>query len=118
MGEVGEKATELTDLLVDKLKKGLSQAYETGAKVVDELSQAAQKYVEKYKTETEIRKLKDEKDELLARLGQSVSKHHLAGGEFSESFFVKKEIIDQFKQIEVLDEKIIETGRQLDKGKE
>jgi hypothetical protein len=38
---VGEKATEFTDMIVDKLKKGLSQAYEAGAKVVDELSQAA-----------------------------------------------------------------------------
>ncbi len=41
---VGEKATELGDMIVDKLKKGLSQAYEAGAKVVDDLSQAAQEY--------------------------------------------------------------------------
>jgi hypothetical protein len=33
-----------------------------GTKVVDELSQAAQEYAEKYKVESEIKKLKGEKD--------------------------------------------------------
>jgi hypothetical protein len=118
LGEVGEKATELTDVIVDKLRKGLSQAYEAGAKVVDELSQAAQEYVEKYKTESEIKKLKGEKDELITQLGQSILRQHLAGDRFAESFFSKKEMIDQFNQIETLDMKIIETGRQLDRKKE
>ncbi len=115
---VGEKASELTDIVVDKLKKGLSQAYEAGAKVVDELSQTAQLYAEKYKAESEIRKLKGEKDTLTVQLGQSIFKHHLAGGAFTESFFNRKEIIDQFNQVEIFDKKIIKTGKQLDKGKE
>jgi hypothetical protein len=114
----GEKATELADIIVDKLKKGLSQAYEAGVKVVDELSRAAQEYAEKYKAESEIEKLEGEKDELMIQLGQFIFKHHLAGGRFAESFFNKKEIIDQFYQIELLDKKIIETGKQLDKEKE
>ncbi|MFZ0450073.1 MAG: hypothetical protein WAL98_12595 [Desulfatiglandaceae bacterium] len=114
----GEKATELTDIMVDKLNVGFSHAYEAGAKVVDDLSRAAQKYVEKYKAESEIRKLKGEKDELMTQLGQSILKHHLAGGRFAESFFNKEEIIDQFNQIEMLDKKIIEIGKQLDKEKE
>ena len=115
---VGEKATELGDIVTEKLKKGLSQAYEAGANVVDELSQTAQEYAEKYKAESEIRKRKGEKDKLMAQLGQSIFKHHLAGGAVTESFFNRKEIIDQFNQIEMLDKKIIKTGKQLDKGKE
>jgi polyhydroxyalkanoate synthesis regulator phasin len=115
---VGEKATELADILVDKLKKGFSHAYEAGAKVVDDLSQTAQEYAEKYKAESEIKKLEGKKDKLITQLGQSVFKHHLAGGRFAESFFKKKEVIDQFNEIEMLDKKIIETGKQLDKGKE
>jgi hypothetical protein len=115
---VGEKASDLTDIVVDKLKKGLSQAYEAGAKVVDELSQTAQGYAEKYRAESEIKKLKGEKDKQTAQLGHSIFKHHLAGGAFTEPFFNRKEIIDQFNQIELLDKKIIKTGKQLDKGKE
>ncbi|MGB5747041.1 MAG: hypothetical protein WBM69_08680 [Desulfobacterales bacterium] len=102
-------------IVVDKLKKGLSQAYEAGAKVVDELSQNAQEYAEKYRAESEIKKLKGEKDKLMAQLGQSVLKHHLAGGGFAESFFNGKETIDQFNQIEILDKKIIKIGKKLDK---
>lgn len=114
---VGEKATELTDRVVDKLRKGLSQAYEAGAKVVDEMSQTAQEYAEKYKAESEIKKLKGENDKLTAQLGQCIFKQHLADGGFAESFFNRKEIIDQFSQIEMLDKKIIKIGKQLDKGK-
>jgi len=114
---VGEKATELSDIVVDKLKKGLSQAYETGAKAVDELSQAAHAYAEKYKAETKIKKLNAQKDQLLTQLGRSVLKRHLAAGKVAESFFNEKEVIDQFNQIETFDQQIINTGKQLDKAK-
>ena len=79
---VGEKGTELADLIVHKLKRGFSQAYEAGAKVVDELSQAAQEYTEKYKAESKIKKVQGEKDKLMTQLGQSIFRHHLAGGGF------------------------------------
>ena len=109
--KAGEKATEFADNVVGKLKKGLSQAYEAGAK----LSRPAQEYVEKYKAESEMKKLKGDIDKLMTQLGQTIFKHHLEGGRFTESFFDKKEIIDRFNQIEMLDKRIIETGKQLDK---
>lgn len=115
---VGEKTTETADTIVDKLKKGFSQAYGAGAKVVDDLSRATQGYAEKYKAESKIKKLEGEKDILITQLGQSVFRHHLAGGGFSGSFFNKKEISDQFNEIERLDKEVVETGKQLDKGKE
>jgi len=109
---------ESGDTLVDKLKKGISKAYQAGAKVVDELSQTAQEYAEKHKAESEIQKLRNQKDELMTQLGQSVFKHNLAGGHFTESFFKKKEIVDQLIHIDSLDMKIIETGKLLDKAKD
>jgi len=113
---VGEKAAELTDTVVDKLKKGWSQAYEVGAKVVDEVSQAAHEYAEKYKAESEIKKLNSKKDQLLTELGHSIFKRHLAADKVAESFFNEKEIIDQFNQIEIFDQQIINIGKQLDKA--
>ena len=115
--KVGEKATEFSDIVVDKVKKGWSQAYAAGAKAVDELSQTALEYTDKYRAESAIKKLKSEKDKLTAQLGLSIFKHHLAGGGFAESFFKKKGIMDQFNQIEILDKKIIKVGKQLDKVK-
>lgn len=114
---VGGKAAELSDIVVDKLKKGWSQAYEAGAKVVDELSQAAHEYAEKYKAESEIKKLNGKKDLLMTQLGHSIFKRHLAEGKVTESFFNEKEIIDRFNQIEIFDQQIINTGKQLDKAK-
>jgi hypothetical protein len=109
---------EIGDTLVDKLKKGLSTAYETGTKVVDELSQMAHEYIEKHKAESEVKKLKEQKDMLMAQLGQSFFRHHLAGGGFAESFLNKQELSGLFNQIDTLDQKIIETGKLLDKEEE
>lgn len=114
---VGEKATELTDIVVDKLKKGLSQAYDAGAKVVDELSQAAQEYAEKYKAESEIKKLKGKQDLLITQLGHSILKRHREKGKVTGAFFNETEVSDQFNQIEMFDKQIINTGKRLDKAK-
>lgn len=108
---------EFGDGLVDKLKKGLKKAYEAGSKVVDELTQTAQEYTEKYKAESEIKKLKGENDQLTTQLGHSVLKRQLAQGNVTDSFFKKKEMIDQFNQIEKIDKLIIKAGRQLDSAK-
>ena len=116
--KVSEKGAEIGDALVDKLKKGISTAYETGTKVVDELSQMAHEYIEKHKAESEVKKLKEQKDMLMAQLGQSFFRHHLAGGRFAESFLSKQELSDLFNQIDTLDQKIIETGKLLDKEEE
>lgn len=104
------KASELAD----RLKKGLSQAYETGTNVLDELSQAAQEYTEKYKSESKIRKMKNEKEVLMTQLGRSFFEHRVAKGNSAASFFKKEEIIDVLDKIEMVDNKIIETGRQID----
>lgn len=111
---VREKATELTD----KLKKGLSQAYDTGAKVVDELSHIAQEYAEKYRTESEIKKLKNEKDLLLSQLGEAFYKQRLTGDDFAYTFFNIPKTKDLLNQIETIDKKIVETSKQLDQKKE
>ncbi len=66
--------------------KGLLQAYEVGAKVVDELSQTALEYAEKYKAESEIKKLNGKKDLLMTQLGHSILKRHLAENKITESF--------------------------------
>ncbi|MDF1591915.1 MAG: hypothetical protein P1P89_10405 [Desulfobacterales bacterium] len=115
---VGEKAAELTDTVVEKLKKGWSQAYGVGAKVVDDVSQAAHDYAEKYKAESEIKKLNGKKDLLLTQLGHSIFKCYLEKGKVVESFFNGKEIMDQFNQIEIYDQQIIDIGKQLDKAEE
>jgi polyhydroxyalkanoate synthesis regulator phasin len=113
-----QASTEIGDKLVDKLKKGLSMAYETGTKVVDELSQIAHGYIEKYKAESEINRLKEQKDMLMLQMGELFLKHHLAGGRFQESFLNRKELIDLYNQIDSLDQKIIEAGKLLDIEKE
>ena len=78
----------------------------------------AQEYADKYKAESEIKKLKGKKDLLITQLGHLILKRHREKGKVMESFFNEKEIIERFNQIDMFDKKIIKTGKQLDKAKE
>lgn len=111
---VGGKASELAD----KLKKRLSHAFETGAKAVDELSQTGQEFADRYKTDSEMRKLKSKRSKLLNQLGRYGFSHHCSGGKFAESFFRRTEMIEQINQINSLDEMIVEIGKQPEKLKD
>lgn len=111
-----EPADEITDGVVDKLKKGFLQAYEVGAKAVGGISQATHEYAEKYKAESEIKRLEEKKELLLTQLGHSIFKRHLEKNKITESFFNETEIADKFDQIEMLDAQIINVGKQMDKA--
>lgn len=113
----GEKAGEIAGALLGKLRKGASEAYKTGAKVVDEVSQTAHDYSEKYKTEMEMKKLRGQKDNLTARLGAEIFKHFKAKGTVRDTFFQEKEISDLVEGVEKLERKIVKLGKKLDQTK-
>jgi hypothetical protein len=69
ISQVAGKTSEMAGDVLDVLKKGLSQAYEAGVKVVDEIAQTAQEYTEKYKHHIEVKKLTEKRDKSTAELG-------------------------------------------------
>ncbi len=115
---VGEKTSILAGQVFEKIKQGVSQAYEAGSKVVGELSDTASDYAEQYKTSAEIKKLNGEKNALIAELGsffysesrkQNATWEEIAGSEMVGGLFQK---------ISALDEQIIEVGKRLDSRNE
>lgn len=113
----GEKAGKIAGALLGKLQKGVSQAYQASAKVVDELSQTAHDYTEKYKTELEMKNLRGQKDDLTTRLGAEVFKQIKTKGTVQDSFFQEKEISDMVERVEKLDREIVKLGKKLDQAK-
>ena len=113
----GEKAGEIAGALLGKLRKGVSQAYQASAKVVDELSQTAHDYTEKYKTEMEMKELRGQKDDLTTRLGAAVFKQLKTKGTVRDTFFQEKEIRDVVERVEKLDREIVKLGKKLDQAK-
>ena len=115
---VGEKTTMIAGQVFEKIKQGVSQAYQTGSKVVGELSDSASDYAEQYKTSAEIKKLSNEKNKYVAELGahfyaesrkQNATWDDVAGSESATALF---------EQIENLEKQIVEVGKRLDAGNE
>lgn len=115
---VGEKTSIIAGQVFEKIKQGVSQAYQTGSKVVGELSDTASDYAEQYKTSAEIKKLNSTKNGHIAELGahfynesrkQNANWDSVAGSELATNLF---------QQIASLEEQIIEVGKRLDAGKD
>lgn len=98
------------------MKKGLSQAYEAGVKVVDEIAHTAQEYGEKYKHNMEVRKLTKERDKISAELGlitfNKFSKMNMA----FEKIVEEREVINLIEQVEKIGKEIVRIGKELERS--
>lgn len=126
---VGDKASDVADIitdktskiagdLYDKIKKGVTEAYEFSSKAVEELGKSAQVYIEKYETSMEMRKLRDQRNKLAAELGKMVyvelKKKKIDAGSLVEDTAVKEKILDITK----LDKDIVKLGKKIESAKE
>ena len=67
--ELAEKTSETAGELYQVLKNKISATYDTSAKIVDDINQSAQNYIEKYKKNLEINRLTDDREKLTQKLG-------------------------------------------------
>lgn len=114
---VGEKATAVAETLISKIKEGVSSAYRSGARLVDELAQSAQGYMDKFKNEAEMKKLRGQRDELATQLGRSFFNQYRAAGSVTKDILKSEEIAGLISRIEQLDEEIISLGKRLQSQK-
>jgi seryl-tRNA synthetase len=94
--------------LLNKFKEGVESVKDAGEKLVENISATAQNLTDKYKTQTELSKLKEERDELLLELGKSVVQQTKTEGSIKASFFLRAEVKAILDKIEELDSKISE----------
>ena len=113
--DIVERASGFKDTLIDRVKKGVSEAYEAGSKTFDGLTETAQDYAEKYKHKIEINKLKAKQDKQYSILGSLIFDKYKVAGMIPAKFFKEKNIKELINEIENTAEQIVEQGKALDK---
>ena len=67
--KIADKSSRLAGDIFERIKKGVSEAVEVGAKAVDELGKTAQGYLDKYESTMEMKKLSDKRKKATTELG-------------------------------------------------
>ena len=112
--KIAEKGTEVAGDVYDRLLDGLSDVYKFGSKLVDEMSQTAQDYIEKFEYSQEMRKLSEEKNVLLVKFGSMVYMRNKMKNVKKEDILKTDEIKDLIKDIGDKDKEIIKVGKKLE----
>jgi Asp-tRNA(Asn)/Glu-tRNA(Gln) amidotransferase A subunit family amidase len=107
-GNIPEQAGKMAATLLHKLKEGVENVKDVGEKLVENISATAQNLTDKYKTQTELGKLKEARDELLFELGKAVVQQVKTEGSIKTSFFRRAEIKVMLDKIEEIERKINE----------
>lgn len=116
--ELAGKTAETAGELYQVLKNKISSTYDSSAKIVDDLNQSAQEYIEKYKQNLEIKRLTDDREQLTQKLGtEFFSKHKLHKEENPDIILKNKVIQELLVEIENLDKKIVKIGKKLETSK-
>ncbi|MEJ2544715.1 MAG: hypothetical protein P8Y99_11670 [Calditrichaceae bacterium] len=113
--DLAGKASSFTDTLLHKVRKGVSEAYEAGSKAIEELTETAQDYAEKYKHKMEINKLKAKQDKQYRVLGSLIFEKYKVVGLTPAKLLKEKDIVNLINEIEITSEQIVEQGKALDK---
>jgi hypothetical protein len=115
--KIAEKGTTAAGGFYDKLKGGLTDVYEFGIKLADEISENAQEYIEKYKYTTEMKKLSDEKNKLLIKLGSLIYLRSKMRNIKSEDILKNNGIDFIMNEIDKKNKDIIKVGKKLEEAK-
>ena len=110
------KASKLTDTILKKVKKGVSDAYEASSKAIDELTETAQDYAEKYKHKIEINKLKVKQDQQYSKLGSLIFDKYKVVGIPADKLFQEPDIKNIIIEIEKTAKEIVDLGKALDES--
>jgi hypothetical protein len=109
-----EKGTAVAGEFYEKIREGLTDVYEFGIKLADEISQNAQVYIEKYKNSTEMKKLIEEKNKLFIKLGSLIYLRSKMRSVKSEDILKDNGVTFLVNEIEKKNKDIIKVGKKLE----
>jgi hypothetical protein len=109
-----EKASEIFNTFMGKVKETAVSAYEKGSEIVEMLALKAQEYIEKYKDRSEMASLKKLRDEVASKLGQMCYIEYDGRYRFRAEFTKSDEFKELIAQMRELDNSIIKIGERLD----
>jgi hypothetical protein len=117
VSDIAEKTAEAAGEAFEVVKNKLSIAYDSGTKVVDDITKTTQQYIEKFEHNKEIKNLTTERDKLTTQLGMKTFIKYKTSEASMKSLLHEKEIVEAIKEIEKLNKKILKIGKKLEKRK-
>ena len=109
-----EKASDIFNTFLDKLKDTAEGAYEKGSQIYENVALKAQGYLEKFKDRSEMSRLEEHRDEVAQKLGYMCFMEYSGRYRFRVEFMKSDEFKKLIAQLRELDKQIIEIGQRLD----
>lgn len=114
----GTKALgEMSAELFEEVKEKAEELYEAGYEKFEQASGVVQDYIDKYQSNKEIKALSEEKMMLLINLGDKLFHEYKKNDRISKRFLSTKKMSILLSNIEAVDKKILQLGKELDKSK-
>ncbi|MEM9327261.1 MAG: hypothetical protein AAGA85_16450 [Bacteroidota bacterium] len=122
LNDIEENITEgarafkkMSQEVLEEVKDKAEQLYEAGAEKFEQASAIVQNYIDQYEGHKEIKSLSVEKTELQSKLGDTLFHEFKKNGTISKRFLTTKRMTTLMDNIEAVDKKILELGKELDK---
>lgn len=115
VGFVGDKAPKVASFVIHKVRKGASVAYGTGSKIVRDAYRTSSEYADKYKHKAEMKRLKERRESVSARLGSEIYTRIVVDEETPDKLFLDQRITSLLDQIQKLDNDVVKIGKELEK---
>jgi hypothetical protein len=109
-----EKASDIFNTFLEKVKETSDVAYKKGSEIYETMSLKAQGYLDKFKDRSEITILKEKRDEVAKELGYMCFMEYSGRYRFRVEFMKNDEFKKLMAQVRELDKQIIEIGERLD----
>ncbi|HER10047.1 MAG TPA: hypothetical protein ENO20_14175 [Bacteroides sp.] len=109
-----EKASDIFSRFFDKVKDAAESAYEKGSEIYESLSVNAQNYAEKFRDRSEMRNLKEDRDEVAMQLGYMCFMEYSGRYKFRAEFLKNEDFKKLMSQMRALDKEIVQIGEKLE----
>jgi len=111
--KVSEQTTEIAEITYDKLKKGVSDAFDVSSKTVSDMSKKAGRYIKKYEDTYEMKKLSHERNKKMQKLGEHIFALYKSKSKNIDELFTNKVSLEIINQLELLNKQIVNIGRKI-----
>lgn len=111
--DLGEKISSYSEEIFGKIKDRTSEMFQSGKELTQDAVNRAQEMAEKYRDQTEIRKLNEEKKKVAAQLGMSfylIVKNN--DNKVPDTILRRKAIKTTLKEMEELDQQILKLSEE------
>ena len=108
-----EKASDIFNTFLEKVKETADNAVHTGSKIYESVSLTAQEYLEQFRDRNEMRQLKEQRDEVAKELGYMCFMEYSGRYRFRVEFMKGDEFKKLMAQVRELDKQIIQLGEKL-----